>query len=75
MPRPHLFLVRPRPLWHHLALGMLLGLAILAGLEYAAPWETASWTPTPKQHAQAVADGWIPGTDGYYRAIWGPDAY
>ena len=55
-------------------LGSLLSFAILSYLEYTAPWATAS-EPTPAQHAAAVADGWIPGTDGYYRAIYGPDAY
>lgn len=63
----------PRPLWHFFILGSILGLAILAGLELAAPWETAR--PSPAQHEQAVAEGWIPGTDGYYRAIYGPNAY
>ena len=74
MPRPHLFLRRPRPAWHFFALGSILGLAILAGLEYAQPWKQST-SPTPAQHAAAVADGWIPGTDGYYRAIYGADAY
>lgn len=72
----HLFILRQRPLWHFLAIGLILGAILLAALEYAKPWkETASLVPTPAQHAAAVDDGWIPGTDGYYRAIFGPDAY
>lgn len=55
-----------RPLWHFLALGLLLGALLLAAIEYAKPWQTAS-TPTPAQHAQAVADGWIRGLTGITR--------
>lgn len=82
MPSPHLFIRKPRPAWHFFAIGSILGLALLAGLEYAQPWNfdnecnSISYrTPTPAQHAAAVADGWIPGTDGYIRFIYGPDAY
>lgn len=64
-----------RPLWHFLALGMLLGAIAIATLEYLKPWQPSCLIPTTAQHAQAVAEGWIPGTDGYYRAIYGPDAY
>lgn len=63
-----------RRLWHFLALGCILGALLLIALECIAPWETKG-KPSPAQHAAAIEAGWIPGTDGYYRAIYGPDAY
>ena len=84
MPRPHLFLRRPRlPLWSYFLCGSILGIATLITLEVVRPWDsitndhsrTNEYTPTAAQHAEATAAGWIPGTDGFYRAIYGPDAY
>lgn len=57
-------------------IGSALGILLLIVLECLAPWsQPQGYVPTPAQHAAAVAAGWIPGTDGYYRAIYGPDAY
>ena len=55
-------------------IGSLLSFALLATLEYLQPWATAS-EPTPAQRQAALDAGWIDGTDGYYRAIYGSDAY
>ena len=84
MPRPHLFISRPRlPLWAYFLCGSILGIAALIVLEVARPWDsitndhsiTNEYIPTAAQHAEATAAGWIPGTDGYIRFIFGPEAY
>lgn len=59
-----------------LLLGSILAFILLAVLEWIAPWDRPTErVPTPEQHTKAVEAGWIPGTDGYYRAIYGDDAY
>jgi hypothetical protein len=58
----------------YLIAGTIASLALLAILEWYAPWQTAR-VPTPSQHSAAISAGWIEGTDGYYRFIYGIDAY
>jgi hypothetical protein len=47
-------------------LGSLLGLATLATLEVLAPWEPQGMT-----HEQAIAAGYLDGSDGYWVARTG----
>jgi len=53
-----------------LASGLLCGWLITSTIDRATPSK-----PTAEQHAAAVSAGWIPDTDGYFRFIFGPDAY
>jgi hypothetical protein len=50
----------------YLLIGSLLGIATLAALEVLAPWQSQGMT-----HDQAIAAGWVDGTDGYWVARTG----
>jgi hypothetical protein len=47
-------------------LGSVLGLALLAALEITKPWQPQGMT-----HDQAIAAGWVDGSDGYWVARTG----